>query len=124
MVAGLRQMKPLNSRNKYGAVKTTLHGITFDSKAEAAFYGYLLPLQKIGRIEKIELQHVYVLHAGIKYVADFVITMPGGLLRYIDVKGYLTPEFKLKRKLFEKDVGPLEVVKASYRGGTICFDWS
>lgn len=111
-------------KNKYGAVKTTVNGITFDSKAEAAFYSYLLPLQKIGRIEKIELQHTYVLHAGIKYRADFVITMPGGLQRYIDVKGHETAEFKLKRKLFEKDVGPLEVVKASYRGGSICFNWA
>lgn len=110
--------------NKYGAVKTTYNGIVFDSRAEAAFYSYLLPLLKIGRIEKIELQHQYMLHAGIKYVADFVITMPGGLQRYIDVKGVETPVFKLKRKLFEKDVGPLEVVKASYRGGTIHFDWA
>lgn len=110
--------------NKYGAVKTTVNGITFDSRAEAEFYLYLLAEQKIGRIEKIELQHQYLLHAGIKYIADFVITMPGGFQRYLDVKGMETPVFKLKRKLFEKDVGKLEVVKASYRKGTICFDWA
>lgn len=110
--------------NKYGAVKTTVNGITFDSKAEAAFYGYLLPLQKIGRIEKIELQKTFTLYAGIKYRADFVITMKGGDVRYIDIKGVETANFKLKRKLFEKDVGKLEVVKASYRKGTICFDWA
>lgn len=111
-------------RNKYGAVKTTYNGIVFDSKAEASFYSYLLPLQKIGRIEKIELQKTFTLYAGIKYRADFVITMKGGAVRYIDIKGVETATFRLKKKLFEKDVGPLEVVKASYRGGTIHFDWA
>src|SRR5574343_598301 len=110
--------------NKYGAAKTTVNGITFDSRAEAAFYEYLLPLQKIGRIEKIELQKTFTLYAGIKYIADFVVTTKDGPIRYIDVKGVETPVFKLKRKLFEKDVGPLEVVKASYRKGTIYFDWA
>lgn len=110
-------------RNKYGAVKTTVNGINFDSRAEAAFYSYLLPQQKIGRITKIELQKTFTLYAGIKYRADFVLTMPDKSQRYIDVKGVETATFKLKKKLFEKDVGPLEVVKASYRGGTIHLDW-
>src|SRR5574343_507260 len=109
--------------NKYGAAKTTVNGITFDSRAEAAFYEYLLPLQKIGRIEKIELQKTFTLYAGIKLRLDFVVTAQK-VKRYIDVKGVETPVFKLKRKLFEKDVGPLEVVKASYRKGTIYFDWA
>lgn len=53
-------------RNKYGAVKTTVNGIVFDSKAEAGFYEYLLAEQKLGRIEKIELQKKFTLYSGIK----------------------------------------------------------
>ncbi len=32
----------LKTKNKYGNKKTMLYGITFDSKAEAKFYLYLL----------------------------------------------------------------------------------
>lgn len=49
--------------HKYGAVKTTIHGITFASKLEAKRYGELLLLAKAGEIESLELQPVFVLHA-------------------------------------------------------------
>ena len=109
--------------NKYGAVKSTFNGIVFDSKAEAAFYSYLLGQEKFGRIQKIELQKKFTLYAGIKYVCDFVVTVQG-VERYLDVKGVETATFRLKKRLFEKDYGPLEVVKASYKGGCIYFDWN
>ena len=109
-------------RNKYGAVKTTVHGITFDSKAEAEFYLHLLRLQEDGIVEGIQLQKVFKLYAGIKYKADFYVKV-NGLWVAVDVKGVETAVFKLKRKLYEADYGPLHVVKAQYRKGIATFIW-
>lgn len=108
--------------NKYGAVKTTVDGITFDSKAEAAFYQHLCLLQKAGRIGDFKRQCRYVLHAGIVYVADFVVYRDQQWIA-VDVKGVETVVFKLKRKLYEEDYGPLDVVKPVYRGGVAMFNW-
>lgn len=108
--------------NKYGAVKTTVNGITFDSKAEAAFYQHLCLLQKAGTIGDFKRQCAYKLHAGIKYVADFAVYHDQQWIA-IDVKGVETPVFKLKRKLYEEDYGPLHVVKPVYRGGVPTFIW-
>jgi hypothetical protein len=46
-------------RNKYGATKTTIDGITFDSKKEAQRYCELRLLQKAGEITHLELQPAF-----------------------------------------------------------------
>jgi hypothetical protein len=43
-----------------------------------------------------------LLPAGIKYVVDFIEFLADGSVRFIDVKGFQTPEFKLKKRLLEK----------------------
>lgn len=43
-------------RSKYGAVRTTVNGVTFDSKKEARRYQELLLLGKAGEIWDLELQ--------------------------------------------------------------------
>lgn len=96
--------------NKYGAKKTTVNGITFDSRAEARRYDDLLLLQRAGHISGLTLQVPFELaksvkFAGsarakpaIKYIADFVYS-EGGKTVVEDCKGVLTKEFQIKRHL-------------------------
>ena len=51
-----------HSANKYGARRTQVDGIWFDSQKEAARYQELKLLQSIGLIDELELQPVFPLH--------------------------------------------------------------
>ena len=116
------------SNNKYKAVKTTIDGITFDSKREAKRYTELKLLENTGMITHLELQPKYdIIINGVKicsYRADFsyytvreenreqytnskgewiVPTKTGDREGQIieDVKGFKTPIYRLKKKLVE-----------------------
>ncbi len=49
------------ARNKYGAQKTEVDGIRFDSKKEARRYEQLMLLMQSGRIRELKLQRDYTL---------------------------------------------------------------
>lgn len=98
--------------NKYGAKKTTIGGITFDSIAEARRYSQLLVLARSGVICNLSMQVAFVLCPSVKfkgtarakpalrYVADFVYTdCATGQQVVEDVKGVLTDVFAIKRHL-------------------------
>ena len=90
--------------NKYRAVKTTIDGITFDSKREAARYWELKWLQKAGVISHLELQPEFDFKIGGKklftYRADFGY-FENGKRVVEDVKGVRTPVYRLKKKIVE-----------------------
>lgn len=90
------------SVQKYHAVPTTVDGIRFASKKEAARYIDLKLLQIAGKIYNLELQPRYPLKIeGVlvsTYVADFSYTTNGKFVLE-DVKGKPTPVYKLKKKL-------------------------
>ena len=99
-------------RSKYFSKKVYIDGIKFDSKREGEYYTKLKLLEKAGEIEDLELQKEFLLQEKfklngktrreIKYRADFVYkTSKDGILHVIDVKGYRTDEYRLKKKLFE-----------------------
>jgi hypothetical protein len=107
-----------NKRNKYGAVKTVLDGITFDSKVEASYYALLKQREKAGEVANVELQRPFALIAGAgklvgTYRADFTFDdLIEGSWRVIDVKGHDTPLSRFKRKFVEALHGvTVEVVK-------------
>lgn len=91
-------------KNKYGAVKTVVDGIKFDSKAEARRYKNLKLLERAGEITNLELQPRYDLIVnGVKcgfYKADFRY-LENGKLVVEDVKGMKTPVYNLKKKLIK-----------------------
>lgn len=97
-------------RNKYGARKTVLDGITFDSQREAQRYATLKLLARSGDYADLKLQPRYPLMVGgvkiADYVADFEYrdTVTGATITE-DVKGVETAVFKLKRKFFEAQYG-------------------
>lgn len=99
----------MRGRSKFGAVRTKVDGISFASKKEAKRYGELKILERAGEITDLKLQPRYPLVVnGMKvctYVADFLYhnTFRGATMAQPiveDAKGFKTPEYKLKAKLF------------------------
>lgn len=97
-------------RHKFNAQATVVDGIAFDSKAEAKRYSQLKLLLLAGEISSLELQPTFELQPGfndntgkrqraIKYQADFRY-VEGGQTVIEEVKGYETPLWKVKEKMF------------------------
>ncbi len=102
----IRQFKGDEKRNpKYHNRRTPLVGRTFASGGEAARAAELELQLKVGDIYCLEYQvRINVANEGeepIWYVADFVYL--DNMLRPVveDYKGFRTPVFKLKKKLFK-----------------------
>ena len=97
------------SYNKYNNKKTIVDGIKFDSEMESHYYIYLKHLKEIGEVVDFILPTTYLLQEGfnlngkriraITYKADFKVIYKDGHEEVIDVKGKLTEEFKIKRKM-------------------------
>jgi len=100
------------SGSKYKSRKAEVDGHTFDSKAEAKYYEQLKWLLEHKEIKSFRLQPRYTLLESFKkngktfrkteYIADFEIHHIDGSIEVVDVKGFETPVFSIKRKLFEK----------------------
>lgn len=95
---------------KYGNEKVLDKGITFDSKAEHKRWQYLALMERAKEIKDLRLQVSFELipaqvsPSGKKerptvYIADFVYRYKDNSTVVEDVKGAVTPEFRLKRKL-------------------------
>lgn len=101
-------------RSKYHAKKTTVDGITFDSKREADRYLVLKSMEEDGAIEDLRRQVRYELvpafdvdsrhYRPVYYVADFVYREDGREV-VEDVKGMRTDTYKLKAKIFARRYG-------------------
>src|SRR5258708_28360764 len=90
--------------NKYRAVRTTVDGITFHSKLEAARYSELKLLERAGKVHDLVLQPVYpIVLNGIricKTIGDFsYFEVKTGKFVTEDVKGMDTPTSRIKRRL-------------------------
>lgn len=112
--------KGFYGRPKYRAHKTIVDGIMFDSAKEAKRYERLKQMEEAGEISGLERQVRFELlpaqrepdiigtrgarHKGkliekpVSYVADFVYLQDGKKI-VEDVKGFRTPEYKIKRKM-------------------------
>lgn len=101
-------------RSKYHAKKTTVDGITFDSRREADRYLVLKSMEEDGSIEDLRRQVRYELvpafdvdgrhYRPVYYVADFVYVEDGKEV-VEDVKGMMTDVYRLKSKLFARRYG-------------------
>lgn len=102
--------------SKYRAIKTVVDGIKFDSKRESQYYQIYKHKEMAGEIKNLQLQvkypFIYNNKTMFKYIADFVYTDREGKEHIIDVKGVVTPVFRLKKKLIEEQYGiEIEIVK-------------
>jgi len=91
---------------KYHAIRTTVDGITFASKKEAARYQELVLLEIAQEVDIMALQPKYTLEVNgtviCKYIGDFLYydhDKKEVILE--DVKGVKTPVYKLKKKLMK-----------------------
>lgn len=121
-MAAWRNYRPKGTKSKYGAKKTEVDGIIFDSVKEARRYKELILLERAGEISDLQRQVKYILipaqrepdtigkrggvHKGqtiekeVSYKADFVyINKTTGEKVVEDVKGIRTKEYIIKRKL-------------------------
>lgn len=96
--------------SKYGAIKTKIDGITFDSRKEAQRYAELRLMANGHTITQLEMQPVYILAPAViingrkkpalRYKADFKY-IRDGVQVVEDVKGMLTPVYRIKRHLMK-----------------------
>ena len=102
--------------SKFHAKKTTVDGIVFDSKREAARYQELKLMERAGAIHDLKRQVRYELipafdcdgkhYRPTAYIADFVYTdAKTGKEVVEDVKGYRPDVYRLKAKLFAARYG-------------------
>lgn len=107
--------------SKYGAKKTEVDGIVFDSKREAKRYMVLRDMETAGEISELELQKKFVLipaqyadvdgkrkcvERACEYRADFCYKKAGEeLLTVEDTKGFKTKDYIIKRKLMLHEYG-------------------
>ena len=94
--------------SKYRAIKTTVDGRTFDSKAEARRYMTLKQLEQAGEITELRCQVPFDLTAhGMKigkYIADFTYQEHGEFV-VEDVKGVKTAIYNWKKKHLYAEYG-------------------
>lgn len=106
--------EPEPKKNKYHAVKTTVNGVTYDSKKESRRGQYLEEMQRAGKIRELERQKKFPLiesfnyhgkkYLGCSWVSDFYY-YDETLKKYVaeDVKSKITrkkAEYRIKIKLF------------------------
>lgn len=106
-------------RSKFGNKITTVDEISFHSKLEAEFYQNLKIMKAAAYIRDFKMQVKYDLLGCdnetkvCSYYLDFEIYLfpaktLGENVRHVEAKGVWTPVSKLKKKLFEIQVGKLE----------------
>jgi hypothetical protein len=107
---------------KYYNKKTIIDGIVFASKLEAKRYTELKLLEKQGIIKDLELQPSYDLIPSFKkdnktyrkstYKADFsYFDIENNKTIVEDTKGFKTPVYMLKKKLFEYNYPNLTITE-------------
>lgn len=99
------------TKNKFKAVKCEIDGHTFDSLMESRYYIHLLKEKEAGNVISFELQPPFVLQESfrkngkavrkIEYKADFRVIDKNNDITIYDVKGDITKDFALKRKMFD-----------------------
>ena len=100
--------------NKYNNKKTVYNGFKYDSKKEAEYAFRLDMLIKAKEVLSYDRQvRLNLVVNDLKvcaYIVDFIVTYPDGTIQYVDVKGYKTDVYKLKKKLV-KAVLDIDIVE-------------
>ena len=95
--------------NKYKNRKTKVDNIVFASAKESRRYLELKLLQKAGEISDLELQPSFRIEINgdliCTYKGDFFYRDKQGLPVTEDCKGFLTPIYRLKKKLVKAVLG-------------------
>ena len=98
--------------NKYRAKEKVIDGHKFPSLKEASYYLQYKAMLRTGEIKDLKLQPQYELlpsfrdnqgrlERAIMYKPDFLLTYPDGRLVVVEVKGFCTRDYIIRRKLFK-----------------------
>lgn len=112
MIIGTKKNLFIKNTNKYHNKKILFDGHNFDSIKEKNYYIKLKALEKAGLIRNLELQKEYLLQESFKlngttrrkitYKSDFsYISTQDDKIHVVDVKGFRTEVYRLKKKMFE-----------------------
>lgn len=100
-------------RSKYGNTKTTYKGVVFDSKKEANYAAHLDAMMHVKKdaqkVLSYERQPQFpIIIKGKKvftYKADFRVVYADGHIEIVDIKGFKTAIYRLKKKCVEAQYG-------------------
>jgi hypothetical protein len=103
-------------KRKYRNNSVTMDGMRFDSQAEARRWAELKLLERAGVISGLRRQVTFpIIWNSVKicdYRADFVYISQGELRPTLeDVKGFATPEYRIKAKLMAAQGLPITEVR-------------
>lgn len=97
--AGYRAAHGRKQRHKFNAKPVEHDGIRFDSKKEGNYYLRLKLLVKAGEVVGFFRQVPLHLTGGVIYRMDFLVFYSNGECRGVEIKGFETPEWKIKKKM-------------------------
>lgn len=102
---------------KYGNKKIEYGGRSFSSRLESSVYELLYLQQLAKEIKDIQCQvHVHLTDADIVYVSDFKCIDKHGEVFYAEAKGYETPEWRIKLRLWKYyGPAPLHIYRGKYK---------
>lgn len=107
-------------RHKYDAVPTFRGGIRFDSKAEAEYYDLLVMRCGPGGDVLFFLRQVRIdLPGATRLVIDFLEFHRDGSCHAVDVKGFETETFRLKKRQVEALYPGLVIEVVKMKGGEV-----
>ena len=97
-------------KSKYCNNRTMANGVAYHSKKEAKFALELDILKKLGEVKYWLEQIPIKLPGKVKYLIDFQVFYSDGSVKYIDVKGFSTQIYKMKKKQVE-ELYPIKITE-------------
>lgn len=102
---------PPPQRSKYGSIMEECQGIKFQSKREAKYFRELQARVFAGEVSYFLRQVPFELVGGVKYRIDFMEVWVDGSIHWVDVKGFRTQTYKMKRRMVEASY-PIKIIEA------------
>ncbi len=97
-------------QHKFHNKPTVVNGKRYSSKKEARHAQELQLAMKSGDLLFYLWQVPFHLKSGIRYIVDFVEFWRDGTVRFIDIKGFKTTVFLMKKRMVESEY-PIEILE-------------
>ena len=96
-------MAMIKARHKFNATAVKKGTVVYQSKKEYNYFLYLESLKDKGDVLGYLSQVPVRFKCGTKYVMDFLVFYADGSCEGIEVKGFETETWKIKKKLFDDE---------------------
>lgn len=108
---GKRVENPDPKPSKYKSIMEECDNIKFQSKREAKYYRELKARVYAGEVKYFLRQVPFDLVGNVKYRIDFMEVWTDGSIHWVDVKGFRTQTYKMKRRMVEASY-PIKIIEA------------